>query len=60
MEHIICELCYKRKILQRNKRKMTILLSFSFKSFVKFHGKNMGVQHDRVFIMRCVIKGLHC
>ena len=34
---VISELCYKGIILQRNSRKMTILWSFSFNSFVKFH-----------------------
>ena len=32
---------YKGTILQMNYRKMTILLSFSYKSFIKFHVKNI-------------------
>ena len=39
MDHVISELCYKGTILQRNYRKMTIPWSFSYNSFVKFHGK---------------------
>ena len=32
---------YKGTILQRNHKKMTILWSFSYKSFVKFHLNNI-------------------
>ena len=39
MEHVLSEPCYKGTVLQRNYRKMTILWSFSFNYFVKFHGK---------------------
>ena len=39
MDHVISELCYRGTILQGNYRKMTILWSFSYNSFVKFHGK---------------------
>ena len=35
------EPCYKRKMLQRSYRKMTIKWSFSYNSFVKFHGKKI-------------------
>ena len=38
MDHAICELYFKETILQRNNRKMTILCSFSYNSFVKFNG----------------------
>ena len=39
MDPVICELCYTETILQRNYRKMTILWSFSYNSFVKkIHG----------------------
>ena len=34
------ESSYKWTILQRNYRKMTILWSFSYSAFLKFHGKN--------------------
>ena len=36
---VLSDLCHEGTILQRNYRKMTILWSFSFNSFVKFHGK---------------------
>ena len=39
MDCVISEPCYKGAILQRNYRKMTILWSFSYNSFVKVHGK---------------------
>ena len=39
MLRVLSELCYKGTILQRNYRKMTILWSFSYHSFVKFCGK---------------------
>ena len=49
MDRVISESCYKETILQRNYRKMTISWSFSFNSFVKFHGKRIwDPQHDRV------------
>ena len=35
------EPCYKGTILQRNYRKITILWSFSYNSFVKFQGKGI-------------------
>ena len=41
MDHVLSESCYKETILQWNYRKMTILLSFSYNSFVKFYGKNI-------------------
>ena len=50
-DHVISEPCYKGMILQRNYRKMTILWSFSYDPFVKFHGKNIlraTAQHDPV------------
>ena len=74
--------CYKRivlkkdkLILQRNYSKMTILWSFSYNFFVKFHGKKFGIesQHDGVYSNLCYNKacyvgrelctrrkGLHC
>ena len=45
---------------------MSILWSFSYNAFVKFHGEKIWEpQHDNVIYkisvkMRCVIKGLHC
>ena len=42
MDHVISELCYKGTILQRYYRNMTILWSFSYNSFVRFHGKKFG------------------
>ena len=53
--------CYKGTFLQRIYRKMTILWSFSFNSFVKLIGKTIWEpQHSRVVMMRCGIKELHC
>ena len=65
MDCFICESCYKGTILQRNYRTMTILWSFSYNSFVKFHGTKLGshsmtVLYQICVIMRCVIKGFHC
>ena len=37
MDHVITESCYKGTILYRNYWKMTILWSFSYNCFVKFH-----------------------
>ena len=49
MDRVISEPCYKGTILQRNYRKMTIKWSFSYNSFVKFHGTKIWEwQHDRV------------
>ena len=42
MGHIISKLCYNGTILQRNYRKMIMEWSFSYNSFVIFHGKTMG------------------
>ena len=49
MDCVISEPFYKGTILQRIYRKMTILWSFSYNSFVKSHGKKF-VSHnnDRV------------
>ena len=38
LDSVISESCYKGTILQRNYRKMTILWSFSYNTFLKFHG----------------------
>ena len=48
MDRVLSESCYKGTILQKKYRKMTIKWSFSYISFVKFHGKkNWELQHDR-------------
>ena len=65
IDHVISELCYKGTILQKNYRKMTILWSFSYNSFVKFCGKKIGATTCPYYIrihviMRCIIKGLRC
>ena len=44
---------------------MMINWSFSYNSFVKFHGKNLGASTLLCYIQihvisRCIIKGLHC
>ena len=41
MDLVISESCYKQTILQSNYRKMIILWSFSYNSFVKLNGKKM-------------------
>ena len=46
---VISELCYEGIILQMNCGKMIIIWSFSYNSFVKFHGKNIWEPlHDHV------------
>ena len=58
MDSVIGELFYKGAILQRIYRKMTILWSFSYNSFVKFHdGKIIREpQHDCVISKPCFNK----
>ena len=59
--HVISKLCYKGTNLQRNYRKMTIKWSFSYNSFVKFHGATTWCCYIQIcVIVRCVIKALHC
>ena len=41
MKPVMSDLSYKGTILQRHYRKITIKWSFSYNSFVKFHGKNI-------------------
>ena len=60
MDSVMSESYYKGTILQRNYRKMTILWSFSYNSFIKFHGKKFGSHSMAVSYPRCVLKGLHC
>ena len=44
MNHVMSELCFnKGTILQRNDRKMTIIWSFFYNFFVKFHDKQRGM-----------------
>ena len=52
IDHAIGESCYKGTILQRNYRNLTIKvkrLSFSYNSFVKFHGKKFG-SHNMIML----------
>ena len=42
LDYAAIEFCYKGTNLQRNYRKMTIIWSFSYKFFIKFHGKTLG------------------
>ena len=56
MDRVISGSCYKGTILQKKYRKMTIKWSFSYNSFVKFHGKIIWLpQHDCV-ISKSVLK----
>ena len=48
MDRVISEPSYKGRILQRNYRKMTIKWSFSYNSFVKFHGTKFGSRNMTV------------
>ena len=66
MDCVISKRCYKGTSFKRNYRKMTISWSFSYNSFLKFHGKKnwgfltlSGYIQSRL-ILRCVIKRLHC
>ena len=52
-QYIKSEACYKRTISQRNYRKMTISWSFSYNSFVKFHGKLIWEPQHESFV--CLI-----
>ena len=59
MDRVINEMYYKDTILQRNYRKMTILWSFSYNSFVKFHCKKIGEpQNDRVISKSVLLQGV--
>ena len=60
MDHFISdsELCYKGTVLQRNCRKMTILWSFSYNSFVKFHDKQTLETKLLIYIPISVVKGV--
>ena len=58
MDHVLGEMCYKRIILQRSYKKMTILWPFSYNSFVKFHGEKWNHKIRLIFICaiaKCVI-----
>ena len=54
MDLVISEPCYKGTILQRNYRKMTIIWSFSYNSFVKFHVKK-NENHSMDFISKAMV-----
>ena len=45
MDCVISELCCKATILQRNYRKITILWSFSYNSFVKLHSVKTALEY---------------
>ena len=49
LHHLISELCYKGTILQRKYRKMTILWSFFYNSFLIFHDLKFGNHNMTVF-----------
>ena len=51
MDHVLSESCYKGTILQRSYRKMTMLWSFSYNSFVKFYGKRFGI-HNKIMLFK--------
>ena len=64
MDRVLSQPCYKGTILQRNYRKITIIWSFSYNLFVKFHGEKMESTTWTCYIqihgiMRYVIKGLY-
>ena len=53
MNLVLSESSYKERILQRNDRKITILWSFSYHYFAKFHGKSFRshkYKNNRVFL----------
>ena len=54
MDRVISESGYKGTILQRIYWKMTFSWSFSYKTFVKFHGKNLWSHNITVFIQICI------
>ena len=56
MYHVASESCYEGIILQRNYRKMTILWSFAYNSFVKFYVKNMGHNMTLLYPNLCYIE----
>ena len=64
MGYVISELCYKGTFLQRNYRKTTILWSFFYNFFVKFHiKKELGATSllcniQICLVIGCVIMGL--
>ena len=58
MDSVISESCYTGTILQRNYRKMTILWSFPYNSFVKFQVKhNMTVLYPNLCSNEVCYKG---
>ena len=55
MHYVISEVFYKGATLQRN-RKMTIRWSFSYNSFVKFHGKKIETTTQLLYPNLCYNK----
>ena len=55
MDHVLSESYNKSKILQRNYRKMTMKWSFSYNSFVKFHGKKSWEPQHVQFISKSML-----
>ena len=56
MDSVISESCNKGIILQRNYRKITILWSLSFDSFVKFHGKKLWEPQHNCVISKSMLE----
>ena len=55
MDYVKRGLCYKGTILQRRYRKMTISWSFSYISFVKFHGKEIWKPQNKSVIYKSML-----
>ena len=51
MDRVISESFYKGTNLQRNCRKMTILWSFSYNTFLKFHGNKKFGSHNMTVLV---------
>ena len=58
MDRVISEASYKGTILQRNNRKMIIKWSFSYNSFVKFHGTKIWEPHDCDISNSMLLRGM--
>ena len=57
MDCIIDKSCCEGTILQRNYRKMTISWSFSYNSFVKFHGIKKWEAQNHVIPKSVLLRG---
>ena len=57
MGSVVNESSYKDTILQSNYRKMTIKWSFTYSSFVKFHGKKWEPQYPNLRFKEVCYKG---